>query len=281
MFMVRYNKTSDVIENQVFKAYQKGFSSVKLAKNFNLTPTTILAIVKRKGGKTRTTKETSKKYSFNENFFEKIDTEQKAYWLGFIVADGCICRNDIIIELKDDDEIHIKKFIKDIDGNNKTQSVSYKQFNSHHTRLSIRSKKMYNDLINLGITTNKSLTASKPHNIPTELEKHFWRGIIDGDGCVYTTTYKEKHREYQYPSFSLTGSEKIIEGFIKFIKMNLHIELKKEREKNVWRVRKTGRVVPSKICALLYKDSMISLNRKKNAYEIFDITRYPQQNRTS
>lgn len=262
--MRRYNRTPDIIENQIFNAYKAGWSSIRLAKNHKLTPTTILKIVKRKGGITRTTKETSKRYEFNENFFEKIDTEQKSYWLGFIVADGCICRNDIIIELQDDDEIHIVNFIKSINGNNKLRSVYCKHSNTNHKRLSIRSKKMYNDLINLGIVPNKSKTASKPEKINDELEKHFWRGIVDGDGCIYIAKYKGK---YNYPAFGLTGSEKIIDSFIVFIKKNLNIQLKKEKEKNIWRVRTIGRKIPSKICALLYGDSMISLYRKKLAYE--------------
>lgn len=29
-------------------------------------------------------------YYFNENFFEKINNELSAYWLGFLYADGCI-----------------------------------------------------------------------------------------------------------------------------------------------------------------------------------------------
>lgn len=248
-------------------------SSVRIAKIFNLHPSTVLSIVKRLGGQTRTTKETSKKYSFNEHFFEIINTEEKSYWLGFIIADGCIHRNDIIIELKDDDEYHIKKFVKHINGDNQVKSVAYKNFKTKHARLSIRSKKMYNDLCNLGVTPKKSLTASKPTQIPDELEKHFWRGIVDGDGGVYMTRYKEgKNKEYRYPSFCLTGSENIIDQFRSFIVKNLQISLKKEREKNVWRVRTTGRKLPFKICSLLYDGSVISLTRKQNVYETFNST---------
>ena len=32
------------------------------------------------------------KYVYNKDYFEKINTSEKAYWLGFLYADGCITR---------------------------------------------------------------------------------------------------------------------------------------------------------------------------------------------
>ena len=49
---------------------------------------------------------------FNEHIFDIIDTEEKAYWLGFIYADGCISlkTNAFEISLKYDDINHLNKF---------------------------------------------------------------------------------------------------------------------------------------------------------------------------
>lgn len=205
---------------------------------------------------------------FNENYFEKIDTEDKAYWLGFILADGCICRNDLIIALKESDTGHIEKFIKNIEGNNKYQIV---ECNTTYgkgitARLSIRSKKMFTDLQTLGITPNKSLTASIPKNIPNNLFRHFWRGVIDGDGFICEYNQRKEKYKYTYLGIGLTGSKNVICGFIDFIKNELKIKLKLEKEKNVWRA-KTACSNAIKISSLLYDDSMIYLDRKKVKYK--------------
>jgi hypothetical protein len=66
----------------------------------------------------------NKKYNFNENYFEKIDTEEKAYWLGFITADGSINLGygkqkfyQLHINLKGGDYSHLEKFQKAIERN--------------------------------------------------------------------------------------------------------------------------------------------------------------------
>ena len=56
----------------------------------------------------------ARKYFFNEDFFEIIDNENKAYWLGFIYADGYVSAKSLVIELHKDDESHIVKFLEDI-----------------------------------------------------------------------------------------------------------------------------------------------------------------------
>lgn len=49
-------------------------------------------------------------------YFHVIDTEHKAYWLGFLYADGFVDknRNRISLALNSNDEHHILKFISDI-----------------------------------------------------------------------------------------------------------------------------------------------------------------------
>nr|DAG90196.1 MAG TPA: endonuclease [Crassvirales sp.] len=55
---------------------------------------------------------TGSKSEFNRDFFSVIDTEEKAYWLGFLYADGFISASGntvgLSISLKDID--HLKKY---------------------------------------------------------------------------------------------------------------------------------------------------------------------------
>lgn len=132
------------------------------------------------------------KYSYNEKFFENIDNENKAYWLGFLYADGGINvgkrSKNLEITLGERDKDHLTKFIHDIQGNmpirEKTVKLKGKEYKSY--RVNICSSKLCEDLINLGCTPNKSLTLTFPQDIEPHLYPHFIRGYLDGDGTIST-----------------------------------------------------------------------------------------------
>lgn len=138
------------------------------------------------------------KYYYNKNFFEKIDNEKKAYWLGFLYADGCI--NEIFrdgkpkgmtleVSLSSKDETHLEKFLNDIESNvtirKKIVKLNGKKYDCR--RVTICCTKMCRDLIKLGCTPRKSLTLTFPNDsiVSKKLLNHFIRGYFDGDGCVY------------------------------------------------------------------------------------------------
>lgn len=64
-------------------------SSTELSKELNISASTIAGFWRREGlkGKKR------RVYHYNEHYFQNIDAPEKAYWLGFLAADGCICHN--------------------------------------------------------------------------------------------------------------------------------------------------------------------------------------------
>ena len=66
------------------------------------------------------------KYYYNKDFFNKIDTEEKAYWLGFLYADGCIvtrskCKKvtpmSLELVLSSIDINHLYKFLNSLESN--------------------------------------------------------------------------------------------------------------------------------------------------------------------
>lgn len=145
--------------------------------------------------------------SFNDTYFEEIDAPDKAYWLGFIYADGWISSHkrssttsssncgdnyELGIELQRTDEYHLQTFnealggvhtIKQLDHNrvildNKAPSVTQSSV------LRIYSKHIVEDLLRHGIDYRKSNTNSIP-KVSDELFPDFLRGYIDGDGCLY------------------------------------------------------------------------------------------------
>ena len=123
----------------------------------------------------------------NDDFFDIIDSEIKAYLLGFLYADGCITsdgRISILINRKDIEILHlIQKFVCP---NHKIQlrnDLNIKR--DPQARLRFLSKRLYNRLVQLGFSVDKTHTESSIFtNIPFHLKHHFIRGFLDGDGSI-------------------------------------------------------------------------------------------------
>ena len=123
------------------------------------------------------------KYTFSRDYFKEIDTEEKAYWLGFIAADGCIGtnRNTIRVDLKVADKNHLEKLRTSISGNQPIVEAH----GGASAYIDMNSKGMVEDLLQYGLTPNKSLTLNINFDlIPEPLIHHFIRGYFDGDGSI-------------------------------------------------------------------------------------------------
>jgi hypothetical protein len=148
--------------------------------------------------------------SFNVEYFDSIDTEEKAYWLGFLFADGAITQYnksyDIELSLKIEDTSHVRKFADAV-------GKQYIGGRDYRSRCILGSKHMFNTLNSYGCTTRKSLTLKFPDtNIfkSTDLIRHFIRGYVDGDGCL---SYKDK--EHNSATISILGTEDFLNGIQK------------------------------------------------------------------
>ncbi len=131
-----------------------------------------------------------RKKPINENAFSQI-TPASAYWIGFMMADGHIrdTRNSIRLNLASRDRFHIEKFKSFLESGHKITDSSY--ITKHGTltfssSIEIRNKRLMDDLIAYGVTSKKSHTATTSGKLLTNLD--FWRGVIDGDGCLFRNT---------------------------------------------------------------------------------------------
>lgn len=203
-----------------------------------------------------------KKYSFNENYFEVINTEEKAYWLGFLYADGYVVKNDIekqyrvVLTLNENDTEHVELFRKCLDSNNPIRKVrtvlNDKEYFS--SQFYIYSKKMVNDLCNIGCVQNKSLIL-KPPIIKDDLIRHFIRGYFDGDGSIY---FDKKRDRY---IFSILGTKEVLLWICNKIGIKEHIRnAKRNSDCREMRINKKDDLI--KIYNYIFKNSNIFLNRK-------------------
>ncbi|PYY28346.1 LAGLIDADG family homing endonuclease [Paenibacillus illinoisensis] len=209
------------------------------------------------------------KYTYDHDFFEKIDTEDKAYWLGFIYADGCISIKEEInscelsIKLQKNDAEHLKKFNKSLNGNievttfDRTSNFDNKLYGGCQIR--IYSQQMVRDLQNCGITTNKSLTISFP-TLEQELIRHFVRGFFDGDGCLTKNNHKNG-KSYVRADFTC-GSEVFVHQLRDILyKSGINTYIHREPERP-YRLVIGGMKNCDKFFKYIYDDATIYLERK-------------------
>ena len=125
-------------------------------------------------------------YPFLVNFFSIIDTEEKAYWLGFLAADGNVGSNNpvVSIHLSLTDVDHLSKIRQSL------QSTHPIKIYNKSCYFTIRSKILTDDLKQYGIVPRKDRIVRAPQ-IDTFFVRHFWRGVIDGDGCLYKRTHQK------------------------------------------------------------------------------------------
>lgn len=205
------------------------------------------------------------KYSFNEDYFEKIDTEDKAYFLGFIVADGSVNGVRLNISQKEPDILYeFEKFIKLKDGVRK-----HTKRNIHF--LNLTSSKLITDLNNLGIHQNKTMIVKYP-DIPKELEHHFMRGVFDGDGCISIHKRREGSRDTtdRGQVNICSGSRDFIEKYVDRLNEMCGITKNKIRcPKGTYSVIDWGSFSDiEKFYDFFYKDATVFLERKKKTFEV-------------
>lgn len=224
--------------------------------------------------------ELNRKYKLNENYFDEIDTEDKAYTLGMLYADGCNQphRNAIQLGLQEGD-IDILHKINECVGSDRTLSyVKPSQYLSkdgskiYHRngvyRLRITNKHMSERLVELGVVRNKTFVSKFPteEQVPSHLLNHFIRGIFDGDGSVhYDTSIR----------FGFTGTLDICYNIQLLLKNRLGFEIAPMRNisknsDNIKTFSHAGLIKAKAFRDWLYQDSVLYLERKKQRFDNID-----------
>lgn len=202
------------------------------------------------------------KYEYNKNFFENIDTEEKAYWLGFIAADGNIRKDfhKLRIELNIQDKQHLEKFRSAIQGNMPIKE--WIRLKNHSCYIEINSVKMCKDLFQYGITPNKSLSLRIDfEKIPQELQHHLIRGYFDGDGSL--NMYEKDG--YEYWEINFIGTQ----HFLTYIMDFFNKKHKISTCGNNFRFNfKKGEDIKD-ILDILFNNATTFLDRKKEKYDKF------------
>lgn len=194
-----------------------------------------------------------RKNKVNDNFFSNIDTEEKAYILGFFMADGCIDDRDVFsITIHKQDKYILEKFIESMEA-----ETEVKEYNGY-VRYSIKSKQIRIDLEKLGITPRKTKVLCMP-KIPNHLYKHLIRGYFDGDGSIWFDKGSNQYR------IQFIGTKQVLEFISRELDINNKI-IVANKDKTVFRLNASGNIRVSSILDRIYEDSTIYLERKQQKY---------------
>lgn len=203
------------------------------------------------------------KPEYNEDFFHKIDTKEKAYILGFFLADGCLSKDDkfnISISLSDKEilDFVVQNLGGKISVNNKTDKKN-KIF--PHATLKIGNPKIIKDL--------KMLFGGRLKNerhipiIKQELESYLIQGFFDGDGCI-TWGHRKDRYNHIWQKVSFTSQYKLLEGIQKIlIKNDISTSLRPKSKENCFVIETCTKKEVIKALNLIYTDkNFIVLKRK-------------------
>lgn len=208
-------KKIDLPADIVIDLYNKGNGCYKIAKKFNCSPSTINNFLKKCGIETSKTPNSYRKYKLNENYFEKIDTEEKAYFLGLIYSDGCLYKNILSVSLVKDDSHILERFLFFLESESKLYDIPpRKKTHQPQKKLMISNSKLREDLILLGVTEKKSLNLKFPteDQVPKKFLNHFIRGVFDGDGSIFSYDRKINNKTYTEIGLSIISSNEFIIG---------------------------------------------------------------------
>lgn len=219
----------------------------------------------------------------NQHKFDMIDTEEKAYWLGFLWGDGCcqfrVRKNgseewSLKLDLKESDLSHIEKFRDFMESTHpiaKYKTKGYKgtsiyrlRFNCSHLGSLLWS--------HYGLKPNRE--SFDLQLIPKELWRHFIRGLLDSDGTIVISNVNES-RGYSYTrtNLSIGGSHAnlvTIGEYFKELGLSSNLPIVRQRHKGRDGTYRTISYCGNNRCGsildFLYKDSTVYLDRKYKKY---------------
>lgn len=199
----------------------------------------------------------------NINYFDKINTEAKAYFLGFILADGSISKttNRIHFTINSIDDYILKILKNDIGSDNKVRR--YKVLDKRNGKIrnssifQFSNIKIKKDIIKHGITPNKTNIFKTPKNIPNNLFNHFLRGIFDGDG----------HISKKYSRISLISTKEFLKYIDKILLSNIARIIPIQEKLNVYKLIIQNGKTCRDFLDYLYLNATIFLKRKHKLYQ--------------
>lgn len=215
---------------------------------------------------------TSRKHFFNERFFDIIDTESKAYFLGLLYADGCVSNRSTLISLHAKDQDILDSFRDAVQYTADLRCHIQKSRRGVITpvvTLRLHSVHMYNRLVELGCVPAKTHKIRFPVWMPTHLENHFIRGYFDGDGSI--SSYETGKNRRSVFDFNITSNASMCQELSDIIGARCDVSVYLYRDYKKYKSDTTSLKINGHdqikcVMRWLYKDATIFMKRKHDKY---------------
>ncbi len=252
-------------------------SSNVIAEKWGVDGGTIVKRIRRRGVARRTMSEAKRQYEVNEAAFDHV-TEESAYWAGFLMGDGSVngSRSSGVVRL----------YLAERDGEQVADFRAFLQsthplihlpaavrFNGSicqpQVGLEVTSRRLAVALGKFGVVPNKTHRACANH---LEMNRDFWRGMVDADGSVRMGAKKSGGIAHPTPFVGMSGCAKqLMSQFADWATVVAGNKRQVRREKNnTWEIRFSNRLA-RKVIRALYGDCTVALARKwRTALHIID-----------
>ncbi|MDD4980438.1 MAG: LAGLIDADG family homing endonuclease [Candidatus Omnitrophica bacterium] len=191
----------------------------------------------------------------------KIEGSNLWYLVGLIATDGCLCPDGRHIDITSKDSQFLQA-IKDATGLKNKIGIKYNSKNQRCFHIQVGNKNLYNFLLSIGLTQNKSLTLGALE-IPNQYFVDFLRGVIDGDGCIRRWVHPTNKGE-QWSLRIYSGSEEFVHWLSDTIAGLLEVFGKIHNSRNNFWVLKYGKMAAREIAKQCYYKHCFGLERKIN-----------------
>ncbi len=272
--------TDSQLKEAARRYHEERHSTYRLARDFKVHQSVMQRALRRIGEVLRSPDKDYRKYRLNETYFDIIDTDEKAYWLGFLYADGGLSNyrgNGVTTYsvrlglIATDDGILVR--MRDTLYPDKDKPIGYPKGRGGYPNgqsqayMEVHSKHMIKALIDKGCGLRKSLTLRFPTSdqVPDHLARHFVRGYFDGDGCI---TWNRKKWRVQ-ATFSLLSSLSFVKRFAKILKGHgIYVGLSQTKHSpQIWRASVSKQSSLLFLHDYIYRGTSLYLPRKKVLFD--------------
>lgn len=255
--------------DEVIKFYLAGNGLNKCAKKFNVYSRDIKKLLQDNNIHIRSYQEIMSCRERDEDFFKKQNHDM-AWLVGFLAADGSISEhgNTITIQLsqKDEEVLYKIRTLLGIDN-----SITYYTTNTGFDVVTYRwsSKTHKTDLAEYGVIPNKTFILKPPYKLNPDYYLDYIRGYFDGDGSINLIKNNNGRGNGNLRWQVCSATIEIIEFILDIFEKNdiPKVSIQRRNGNNPLYIIAYSSSSTRKIYDILYNDSDMFLQRKKDHYE--------------
>ncbi len=209
-----------------------------------------------------------RKHQLNLHYFDNIDNEDKAYFLGYLYADGYVNDQCMRLNIHNQDYHILQKFCECLE----SDETIIKPFGDHYSCLTVNSIDFANSLHRQGVVQAKTKIL-KPPILDDNLIRHFIRGYFDGDGSIWFDKSSNSYR------IQFIGTKPIVEYIADFFGIKTKLR-EATKDGLIYRYGFSGNQKISCAFNKIYEDSTVYLTRKHDKYlKCKELAEYKEQHR--